>query len=41
LSKVTKKKEDVKEMDLKGTPKTLMSLTKVWIFDGGKNLKPP
>jgi hypothetical protein len=29
----------VKESDPKGTPKTLMSLTRIQIFDGGNNLK--
>ncbi len=29
----------MKERDPKGTPKTIMSLTRVQIFDGGNNLK--
>ncbi len=33
------KKEDVKKKDLKGTPKTLMPLTRRQKFDGNENLK--
>jgi hypothetical protein len=39
LFKASLKKEDVKEKDPKGTPKTLMPLIKVQKLDGSENPK--